>query len=54
MFIIKEYILSELIDITAKFQQKARESIQEWQYSDWAGGRENEPQPALCPPTAPV
>lgn len=54
MFIIKQYILSELIDITDTFQQKARESIQEWQYSDWAGGRENEHQPTLCPPAAPV
>ena len=39
---IKEYIFSEINDIAAKIQQKARESIQEWHFSDQAESRENE------------
>ena len=30
MFIMREYMPAELIDIAAKFQQKARENIQAW------------------------
>lgn len=29
-FMIRKYFLSELIDTAAKFQQKARESIEVW------------------------
>lgn len=30
MFMVREYTPTEFIDIAAKFQQKARESIQVW------------------------
>ena len=38
MFMMRKYTPGELIDITAKFQQKVAESIQAWLIWQWCMG----------------